>query len=81
MQSGEMQELGAFFPACRRSQIPRRVRPSFREAGPKEQDRIVGDHAVLALEAREVLGRHLIVHILLALRGHIDDEGAAKQTA
>src|SRR5688572_24241234 len=81
MQSGEMQELRAFFPPCRRSQILRRVRPSFREAGPYEHDRIGGHHAVLALEAREVLGRHLIVRVRLALRGHIDDEGAAKQTA
>ncbi len=74
-----MQVARAFLAAQRRSQIALGAWPSFREAGPDQNDRIHRDRSVLLLEALDVVGGHLVVGVTLALLRDVDDDRRTHQ--
>ena len=74
-----MQLLRALLAAGRGAEISRGVRPSSREAGSDQDDRIVGNRPVRLLEARDVVGRHLIVRVAIGLFRDVDDDRRSDQ--
>jgi hypothetical protein len=74
MQAGEVQLRDGLLSAFRCPEIALRVGPAPREAGSEEQDRILADLPVLALEALQIVDRDLIVSVSLRRVGHVDDQ-------
>jgi hypothetical protein len=80
MQTGKVEFRDRLLSSFRRAEIPLRVGPSSREAGAEEQDRILADLPVLALEALQIVDGHLIIRVSFGRVDHIDDQRRPNQT-